>query len=99
MLEYEVVAVDPEQLPLRSPGTWNESRLMVKGTHVEHWLNGRRIVAYELGSELVLKGIAASKFRNVAGFGTRFPHRILLQDHGGDFRVRNLRIRPLKSGS
>lgn len=92
---YAVVPVSPEDFPLRAPGAWNQSRLVVRGNQVEHWLNGVRVVAYELGSDRVKAGIAASKFRNVQGFGTRFTHHILLQDHGGDVRHRNLKIRPL----
>ncbi len=92
---YEVMAT-PADLPWRPPGAWNQSRIIVRGQHVEHWLNGRRMVAYELGSEAVKAGIAASKFKNVAGFGTKFPHHLLLQDHGGDVWFRNLKLLPLK---
>lgn len=93
---YEVVPVNPEAFPLRAPGAWNQSRLIVHGKHIEHWLNGVKVVDYELGSERVQQGIAKSKFRNVAGFGTHFRHRILLQDHGGDVRLRNLKLLPAK---
>lgn len=91
---YEVIPVAAD-LPLRPPGTWNQSRIVIRGQLVEHWLNGAKVVQYELGSDTVQKGIAASKFKAVPGFGTKFPHHILLQDHGGDVRFRNLKIRPL----
>lgn len=90
---YGVMAPGTNALP-RSPDEWNESRIVVRGDHVEHWLNGERVLAYELSSDAVKAGIAASKFRDVSGFGTHFRHRILLQDHGGDIRFRNLKLRP-----
>lgn len=91
---YDVLPVSPE-FPFRPPESWNESRIVIRGRSVEHWLNGVRVVAYELGSEPVKAAIAKSKFRSIADFGTKFPHRILLQDHGGDIRFRNLKIHPL----
>ncbi len=91
---YDVLPV-PTEFPLRPPESWNESRIVVRGNAVEHWLNGVRILAYELGSDAVKTGLARSKFKAIAGFGTKFPHHLLLQDHGGDVRFRNLKLRPL----
>ena len=95
---YDVLPPSTNALP-RPPGAWNQSRIIVQGDSVEHWLNGQRVLAYTLGSPSVVAGIAASKFKNVAGFGTRFPHPILLQDHGGEIWFRNLKIRPTRPGS
>ncbi len=92
---YDVAAPSTNALP-RPPGEWNSSRIVVRGTDVEHWLNGELVLAYRLGSEAIRDGIAASKFKDVPRFGTAFPHPILLQDHGGDVRFRNLKIRPLE---
>lgn len=92
---YDVLPVGTNAFP-NSPGEWNSSRILVDGNHVEHWLNGERVLTYELGSPEVQAGIAQSKFREVAGFGTAFPHHILLQDHGGEVWFRNLKIRPIK---
>jgi hypothetical protein len=78
--------------PLRAVGEWNESRVLVKGNHVEHWLNGRKVVEYELGSPELKAAIAKSKFKDVAGFGTKFPGHILLQDHGDEVAFRNIKI-------
>ncbi|MGE3310280.1 MAG: DUF1080 domain-containing protein [Limisphaerales bacterium] len=92
---YDVLPVGTTTLP-RNPGLWNQSRIVIRGQDVEHWLNGERVLAYTLGSEPVVAGIAASKFKRVDGFGTSFPHPILLQDHGGEIWFRNLKIRPSK---
>jgi len=59
--------------PLRPIGEWNASRVLVKGNHVEHWLNGRKVVEYELGSRRLKAAIAKSKFKDVAGFGDEVP--------------------------
>jgi hypothetical protein len=80
--------------PLKPVGEWNLSRVVVKGNHVEHWLNGRKVLEYELGSPALKAAIAKSKFKDVAGFGTRIPGRILLQDHGDEVWYRSIRIRP-----
>jgi hypothetical protein len=92
---YEVLPPSTNALP-RPPGEWNQSRIVVEGFRVEHWLNAERVLAYELGSDAVMAGIRASKFRAVPGFGTKFPHRILLQDHGGDVWFRNMKLRVIR---
>jgi len=91
---YDVLApaVPPPQRPLDE---FNHTRIVVRGNHVEHWLNGVKVLAYELGSDEVRAAVAKSKFRNVSGFGTLVLGHILLQDHGGEVWFRNLRIRPL----
>jgi hypothetical protein len=91
---YDVLPVHTNTLP-RPPGEWNQSRIVVRKAEVEHWLNGEKVLTYNLENSEVKAAIAASKFRNVAGFGSVFPHPILLQDHGGDAWFRNLKIRRL----
>ncbi len=78
---------------LRPPGEFNESRILVRGTRVEHWLNGEKVLEYELGSAALKAAVAASKFRDVPGFGEKVRGHILLQDHGGEVWFRNLKIR------
>ena len=78
---------------LRPTGEWNQSRILVSGVHVEHWLNGQKVLEYELGSPQVVAGIARSKFKDVPGFGTKMKGHILLQDHdGGGVCFRNMKI-------
>lgn len=78
-------------------GEFNRSRIVIRGNHVEHWLNGAKILAYELGSEELLKAISESKFKDIPGFGTKFRTRILLQDYGDEVWFRNMRIRELST--
>jgi hypothetical protein len=84
-------------LPLKPAGEINLSRILVQGNHVEHWLNGTKVLEYELGSDAVRAAVAQSKFRNVAGFGTRIKGHILLQDHTGEVSFRNIKIRDLSA--
>lgn len=80
----------------RPAGQWNSVRLIVRGNHVEHWLNGEQIVVYELGSEEWKALVAASKFRDMPGYGQARRGHIALQDHGDPVQFRNIRIRPLQ---
>ena len=77
-------------------GSWNQMRLVVKGNHVEHWLNGDKIVEYELNSPDWNTRVEGSKFKEWPKFG-RIPRgHIALQEHGNRVEYRNIKIRPLK---
>ncbi len=75
------------------PGQWNRVRLVVKGSHVEHWLNGHLQCAYELWTEEWKAKVAGSKFAKMPQYGLNKTGHIVLQDHGDQVRFRNLRIR------
>ena len=77
----------------KQPGEINQSRIVVKGNHVEHWLNGVKVLEYECGSEALKAAIAASKFKTTARFGDKIQGHILLQDHHSEVWFRNLKIR------
>jgi hypothetical protein len=79
--------------PLRRPGEWNRSRIVVQGDQVEHWLNGRMVLTYVLGSEAVKAGLAASKFNKYPDFGRKIRGPIMLTDHQDEAWFRNLRLR------
>ena len=79
--------------PTRPPGEINQSSILVKGNHVEHWLNGVKVLEYECGGEAVRAAVAASKFKTTAGFGNKIKGHILLQDHNSEVWFRNLKIR------
>ncbi len=75
---------------------WNKTRLVVKGNHVEHWLNGRQVVEYELNSADWKGRVAASKFAAYPHYGLAASGLIGLQgDHPGALAIRRIRIREL----
>lgn len=92
---YDVLPVT-EHTALKPPGEWNQSRILVQGERVEHWLNGVKVLEYELGSEKVKTAVAASKFKDVKGFGERLKGHILLTDHRDEASFRNIKIRELR---
>ena len=76
---------------------WNSTRIIVKGAHVEHWLNGQKVVDYELWSEDWKKKLAASKFAAYPLYGLAKSGVIGIQgDHDGSLAIRRMRIRTLK---
>jgi hypothetical protein len=80
---------------VRPAGQWNTARLVVNGNTVEHWLNGTRVVRYELGSPEWLAKVAASKFHEWPGYGRAKRGFIALQDHESQVSFRNIKIRVL----
>jgi hypothetical protein len=81
--------------PLKPPGEWNHSRIIIKGNQVEHWLNGAKVLSYELGSPELLEAISNSKFKNAENFGKKIEGHIMITDHSDECSFRNIKIRPL----
>ncbi len=92
---YDVLPPD-EKKPIKKAGEWNSSRILVKGSNVEHWLNGAKVLNYELGSDAVKAAVGKSKFKSAARFGEKIQGHIMLTDHSDEAWFRNLKIRPLK---
>jgi hypothetical protein len=80
---------------VKPAGEWNAVRLVVNGAHVEHWLNGVKVVEYELWSPAWEAKVAATKFAQWPGYGRARRGHIALQDHGDRVAYRNIRIRVL----
>ena len=76
---------------------WNQTRIVARGAHVEHWLNGTKLFEYENGSPEWDAKVKASKFAPYANFGkARRGHIALQGDHAGQLAIRNIRIRELR---
>lgn len=77
-------------------GHWNRARIVVRGTHVTYWMNGRRTVDYDFGSPDWKKRVAASKFSAYPGYGRAPEGFIGIQgNHPGSVEIRNMRIKVL----
>lgn len=91
---YDLIAAN-EQKALRPVGEWNTARIVLDGSHGEHWLNGEKVLEYDLESARFDSLFAASKYADIEGFRTRRAGHIVLQDHSDDFWFRNIKIREL----
>jgi quercetin dioxygenase-like cupin family protein len=94
---YDLYA--PSKDVARPAGEWNRVRIVADGPRVEHWLNGEKVVEYEVGSEDWNRRIARSKFKNMPAFARATRGSICLQDHSNRVEYRNIKIRPRAPGS
>jgi hypothetical protein len=81
---------------VRPVGEWNEARVVVEGSRVEHWLNGTRVVEYVLGSQEWEALVADSKFGEWPAYGGAATGHIGLQDHGDPAWYRNMKVRVIR---
>jgi hypothetical protein len=91
---YDVLPAGPHR-PLKLAPEINHSRIIVQGNKVEHWLNDELVLTYQPGSDEVKAAVAASKFKDVPRFGSKFRGHILLTEHSDDAWFRNVKIREL----
>lgn len=76
-------------------GAWNRARIVVQDGNVEHWLNGEKLLAFDMKSEEFANRKANSKFKDWSNFAVADEGHIALQDHGDRVAYRNIKIRPL----
>jgi len=86
----------PSEDATKPVGEWNKSRIVIHGGKVEHWLNGKKVVAYEIGSDDWNSRVAKSKFNAWKKFGTLKKGKIDLQDHGDEVSFRSIKIKTPK---
>lgn len=91
---YDLIPA-PAGKPLKPIGEWNTAKIVSKGSHVEHWLNGTKILEYERGSKDFKALVADSKYKDIPGFGLIGKGCILLQDHGNRAYFKNVKIREI----
>ena len=89
---YDLIAPNARK-HLRPVGEWNRSRIVFRGRHGEHWLNGEKIVEFDLGTPGMDSLIEASKYRSIPGFADRRRGHIVLQDHGDEAYFRSIKVR------
>jgi len=94
---YDVFVPNESIKKVNPPGEWNSIRIVSKGKHVEHWLNGVKILEFERGSKAYNEGVAKSKFSKAEPeFGMVEKGHIMLTDHESVCSFRNIKIRVLK---
>jgi len=91
---YDLIAPNARK-HVRPVGEWNRSRIVFRGGHGEHWLNGEKIVEFDLGTPRMDSLIVASKYRSIPGFADRREGggHIVLQDHGDEAYFRSIKVR------
>ncbi|HCN84455.1 MAG TPA: DUF1080 domain-containing protein [Sphingobacteriaceae bacterium] len=80
---------------LNPAGQWNQGRIVARGNHIEHWLNGIKVVSYERGSKDYVDKIALTKFKDYYGYGEATTGNILITSHDDKVYFRNIKIRRL----
>lgn len=90
---YELYTAENKQV--KPIGAFNRARILVEGDHVEHWLNGKKVLEYTRGSEEFRDLVAESKYSGYENFGEAAEGHILLQDHGHEVAFRNIKIREI----
>lgn len=85
----------PKGKKLNPAGEWNRMRIVAKGKHTEHWLNGVKVAEYERGSDDFNQRVAKTKFKDYPEYAKSDTGHIMLTDHGDQVFYKSIRIRRL----
>lgn len=93
---YGVLPPDETKKKLHDPGKWNAGKIRVQGAHVEHWLNGQKVLEYDLASRPLQEAIKQAVIKLPAGYGMyKFKTALVILDDGDEIALRGLKVRPL----
>lgn len=92
---YDLIQADKSK-PVNAVGEWNHARIFSKGNHVEHWLNGKKVLEYDRKTEDFRQLVQESKYKDWPNFGELDQGYILLQDHGNRVSFKNIKIKTPK---
>lgn len=93
---YDLIQADTDK-PINAIGEWNSARIVAKDNHIEHWLNGAKVLEYERKSPEYRKLVSESKYVKWPNFGEVDKGHILLQDHGDRVSFKNIKIRSIEN--
>lgn len=92
---YAMHNADSAKKIIKPAGEWNTSEIIVQDGHVVHWLNGEKIVEYDLWSDDWKSRLAESKWKDYPGYGIAVRGHLGLQDHGSPVKFRNIKVQDL----
>ena len=92
---YDLIPAPKGEWESRTVDGWYRAMIIVNGNHVEHWLNGHKLLEYERNNPMWNALVAYSKYRDWPNFGNAEQGYILLQDHGDHVSYRNIKIKEL----
>lgn len=92
---YDIFPPNEKIKKVAAMGQWNTARIINKGKHTEHWLNGIKVLEFDRDSPAYFAAVEKSKYKTEPVFGTIEKGKILLQDHDHEVSFRNIKIREL----